>query len=141
MGRVFDLLIVDDDPSQLRLVEVMIHDLGLQHRCHYASSGPKALDFLMRVYPFEHAPRPHLILLDLNMPGMDGCELLHLLKSNPSLLSIPVIVLSTSYAQQDVDSCYREHANAYVKKPADYEGTFNLLRDIDRFWAGTAVVA
>jgi len=140
MGRALDLLIVDDNPGQLKLVQALLQDLGLMHRCHYAQDGPKALDFLYRRTPFEEAPRPHLILLDLNMPGMAGCEVLRLVKSDSALCSIPVIMLSTSEALKDVDACYSEHANAYVVKPRDLESNLNLLRDIDRFWADKSVL-
>jgi CheY-like chemotaxis protein len=141
MGRAVDLLIVDDDRGQLQLVEAMIRELGLQHRCHYTSNGFETLDFLHRVHPFEKAPRPQLILMDLNMPGMDGCEVLQQLKSDPALLSIPVIMFSSSQAEKDVSACYREHGNAYVRKPADFEETLTLFRDIDRFWAQSVTLA
>ncbi len=139
MGRVFDLLIVDDDPSQLKLVRTLIAELGLQHRCHYVLGGPDALNFLHRNPPFEAAPRPDLMLLDLNMPGLNGCEVLHHIKSDVNLRSIPVVMLSNSLALKDVISCYEEHANAYIRKPADLESNRKLLRDIDRFWAGCAL--
>lgn len=140
MGREFDLLIVDDDPDQLQLIEALVRELGLRHRCHYVASGPQAFDFLRRVPPFEKAPRPQLILLDLNMPGMNGCEVLRSLKSDVNLLSIPVIMLSNSQEENDINACYREHANVYLKKPADYEGTLALLRNINRFWAESALI-
>lgn len=140
MGRVFDLLIVDDDPVQLQLVQDLVRELGLLHRCHCVSDGGKALDLLRRRPPFEKAPRPDLILLDLNMPGMHGSEVLHRIKSDLELGSIPVIMLSSSEALQDVDACYREHANAYIQKPTDLESNLALLREIDRFWAELATV-
>lgn len=140
MGRVFDLLVVDDDPGQLKLVRTLIADLGLLHRCHHASGGHEALDFLRRQSQFVNAPRPNLILLDLNLPGMDGCEVLRHIKSDPELRSIPVVMLSSSLAWKDVISCYQEHANAYIKKPMDLESNRNLLRDLDRFWAECAVM-
>lgn len=135
MGRVFDMLVVDDDPGQKTLIQGVLGELGLSHRCHYAPNGPKALDFLRRTPPFENAPRPDLILLDFNMPGMDGCEVLHSVKSDPDLCSIPVVMLSSSEALKDVDACYREHANAYVLKPTDLESHLTLLRNLDRFWS------
>lgn len=140
MGRAVDLLIVDDDATQLQLVEAMLRELGLQHRCHYAPNGFKALDFLHRLHPFEKAPRPQLILLDLNMPGMNGCEVLQQLKSDPALLSIPVIMFSSSQAEKDVSACYQGHGNAYIRKPADYEETLTIFRDLDRFWAQSAML-
>jgi CheY-like chemotaxis protein len=140
MARIFDLLIVDDDPAQLKILCTLLRELNLEHRCHYASSGQQALDFLKHKAPFQGAVRPNLILLDLNMPGMDGCEVLRQIKSDPELRTIPVVMLSSSQAIQDVDACYREHANAYVRKPTDLESNLKLLRDIDRFWAELVVL-
>lgn len=140
MGRVFDLLIVDDDPGQVHLIQALMRELGLRHRCYGAQGGNAALDFLRRKPPFEEAPRPDLIFLDLNMPGMGGCEVLHQIKSDPDLSSIPVIMLSSSEALQDVDACYREHANAYIRKPLDLESNLTLVREINRFWAELATV-
>src|ERR1700749_4108688 len=98
MGQVFDLLIIDDDRDQVGIIKILLADLGLSHRCHHAASGATGLDFLRHKPPYENAPRPHLILLDLNMPQMDGCEVLRQVKSDLDLLSIPVIMLSTSQA-------------------------------------------
>ena len=140
MNAEFNLLVVDDDPGQVRLIRALLGHLGLSHRCHCALNGHSALDFLNKKPPFEHAPRPNLVLLDLNMPGMNGCDVLRYVKSDPELRSIPVIVLSTSQAAQDVNACYSEHANAYVYKGPDLESNLNLLRDIDRFWGAAAVL-
>lgn len=140
MARVFDLLIVDDDPAQLRMVQTLLRELRLEHRCQCAADGQQALDLLKRKPPFEKAFRPDLILLDLNMPGMDGCEVLRQIKSDPELRIIPVVMLSSSQAMQDIDACYREHANAYIRKPTDLESNLKLLRDIDRFWADLVVL-
>ncbi len=140
MGRVFDLLIVDDDPAQLQLAQSLLAELGLPHRCHHASDGPKAIDFLQRKHPFEEAPRPHLILMDLNMPGMDGCEVLRRVKSDAQLCAIPVIMFSSSQALQDVNAAYCGRANAYICKPTELEANLTLFRDIVRFWAEVAVL-
>jgi CheY-like chemotaxis protein len=140
MSRVFDLLVVDDDPGQLRLVESSFGELGLRHRCHYAASGSEALSFLKRSAPFENVPRPDLILLDLNMPGMDGCEVLRRIKSDPLVRTIPVLVLSSSDAAKDIEACYGAHANSYIQKPADLSGHVDLMRRIHRFWAESAIV-
>ena len=88
--RVRDLLIVDDDPIQAYLFEKVLRELGLEHRCFHAPGGNQALDFLHRIVPFENAPRPALIVLDLNMPGMDGCSVLREIKADPDLRRIPV---------------------------------------------------
>jgi CheY-like chemotaxis protein len=134
------LLIVDDDTAQVQLLKALLHELGLAHRCHHALSGDIALAFLNRAPPYQNAPRPHLILLDLNMPGMDGCEVLHRIKGDPKFLTIPVIVLSNSQSSQDVDACYNGHANAYLVKPGNLDAALAMVQSIDRFWCGTAQV-
>lgn len=141
MGRSFDLLIVDDDVSQGSLVRTLLQEMGLSHRCHHCSSGSEALDFLDRRAPFQNAPRPHLILLDVNLPGMDGCEVLERIKSNPQLRSIPVVMLSTSRSLRDIDACYNAHANAYIRKPTDLAGNVAVLRHLDQFWNDCELVA
>jgi|SRR5947209_9378973 len=135
MARIFDLLIIDDDVSQVSLVKSLLRELGLPHRCHHCPTGPETLNFLHRRAPFQRAPRPDLILLDVNMPGMDGCEILRRVKSDPELRSIPVVMLSSSRALKDVDACYSAHANAYIKKPTDLEGNLAFLRRLDQFWS------
>src|SRR4051794_4761341 len=95
-GRSRDLLIVDDDPNQVRLFEIMLEDLGLEHRCIHALSGQEALKILLRTPPYKDAPRPELIILDLNMPGMHGCDLLRELKRDPEFRGIPVIMFSST---------------------------------------------
>ncbi len=134
MSRAFDLLIVDDDAAQVALVRNLLRELDLTHRCHHCSSGEQTLAFLRRKPPFESAPRPHLILLDLNMPGMNGGEVLRKVKSDPELSTIPVVMLSSSRALKDVDACYKAHANAYIKKPLNLDGNLNFLRHLDQFW-------
>lgn len=138
MGRILDLLIVDDDPGQPQLIRAMINELALPDRCHYASSGFMALDFLNRRAPFEQAPRPDLILLDVNMPKMNGCELLQSIKNDTGFRLIPVIMMSNSESFSDVDACYGHSANAYIRKPADLDGNLRVVRGLDRFWSDTA---
>jgi two-component system response regulator len=138
MHRAFDLLIVDDDPDQVELIRIVIRELGLLHRCHHAANGSIALDFLNRRSPFEDAPRPHLILMDFNMPGMEACDVLRCIKGNSHLRSIPVIMLSSSQSLKDIDACYHEHANAWIQKPGDLDGSLQVIRELDRFWSETA---
>ena len=136
---ICDLLIVDDDIGQMRLLELLLRELGLAHRCHRALNGDAALSFLRKTPPYQDAPRPHLVLMDLNMPGMGGFEALRRIKSDPQLATIPVIILSSSRSAQDVDACYDNHANAYVVKPGDLDAAMAMVRSIDRFWCGTAL--
>ena len=140
MARVLNFLIVDDDAGQVEMIQALLGQLNLQHGCYYAPDGPNALDFLKHKPPFENVPRPDLILLDLNMPGMSGSEVLHQVKSDPELRSIPVIMVSGSLTSHDVQACYKEHANAFISKPPDMESTLTLLRHMHRFWADTALL-
>ena len=140
MGRGLDLLIVDDDPAQLHLIQSLLGELGLKHRCHYAPNGLDALAFLERTPPFQDAAPPNLILLDVEMPGMSGCDVLRQLKSHPVLRTIPVIMISGSQSLKEVDVCYSEHANAYVSKGADLNANLGLLKDITHFWCETVIL-
>jgi len=137
-ARVRDLLIVDDDIDQAKLFEILLVDLGFDHRCHYAGSGSAAVAFLRKDPPYEDAPRPDLIILDVNMPGLDGCDTLRLIKSDPRLRCIPVVMFSASTNDDDMVRCYKQHANAYVRKPSDLESSLAVVRQIERFWFGTA---
>lgn len=128
-------LVVDDNVHQFLLVRSLLKFLKLPHVCYYASDGMQALTFLNRRPPFEAAPRPDLVLLDFDMPGMNGCEVLHRLKEDPNLRSIPAIILSGSRSPNNVNACYREHANAFVQKPMDLDETIRVLESIDQFWS------
>lgn len=136
LGR--DLLIVDDDTTQVYLFRQMLRELGHAHRCHHAPNGIAALDFLYRKAPYKDAPRPELIILDINMPGMNGCEVLSKIKADPALRAIPIIMFSVGMSQDDVNRSYSAHANAYVRKPEDYEASLRVVDQIERFWCRTA---
>jgi two-component system, chemotaxis family, response regulator Rcp1 len=136
--RVHHLLIVDDEQAQARLFENLLTELGQPHQCHHAADGPQALDFLRRKGSNRKAPRPELIILDLKMPGMDGVAVLREIKRDPELRAIPVIMLSVSSAYEEFDRCYREYANACIRKPFDYESSVSLVRQIEQFWFHTA---
>ena len=137
-GKVRDLLVIDDDIGQVQLLRLLLTELGLPHRCHAVHDGRKALDFLHHQGSFGDAPRPDLILLDLNMPGMAGCEVLSRIKHDPELRNIPVIILSQSRDRADVIACYGERANAYIAKPADLDSNLELVQELERFWLQTA---
>ena len=129
-----DLLIVDDDESQALLFDILLEKLGLPHRCHHAASGRQALELLRGEADEKKIPRPDLIILDLNMPGMDGCAVLSAIKADPKLRCIPVIMFSLGNNKNEIGHCYHQRANAYVRKPIDYESTLDVIRQIDRFW-------
>jgi len=134
-GKRRDLLIVDDDVAQAYLFERLLKELGLATRCHYAAGGTQALDFLRRRHPYEKVPRPELIILDIHMPGTDGCAVLREIKGDPRLRCIPVIMFSL--AAEEFDACYLEQANACIRKPDDFDGTLRVVREIEQFWFHT----
>ena len=134
MSRVCDLLVVDDDTAQLQLLQLLLRELELPHHCHNVTTGDAALDFLHRKPPYESAPRPHLILLDLNLPGKTGCDILREIKTDPDLRLIPVIIFSQSQSRADIQACYTEKANAYISKPTDLDSNIKIIEAIERFW-------
>ena len=136
-SRTCDLLIVDDDPAQARLFEMVLQDIGCLHRCHAVANGKDALDFVRRKPPYESAPRPDLIILDRQMPGLDGCAVLREIKADPDLKRIPVVMFSGGGSAEAFEDCYKDHANACVRKPLDYEANLSVVRAIEQFWLGT----
>ncbi|HUQ91717.1 MAG TPA: response regulator, partial [Bryobacteraceae bacterium] len=125
---MFDLLVVEDDPATVFLLREILKDAKHRHTLHVVENGLEALDFLHRRGRYAGAPRPNLILLDLNMPKMDGLQVLSHIKADPHLLTIPVIVLSCSSHTEDVRKAYEAHANCYVQKPPDLERSFLLVQ-------------
>lgn len=137
-GAKYNLLIVDDDFRQIVLFEELLRELKLPHNCHHVINADFAADFLYKRPPYERAERPDLVLLDLDLPGKHGCDLLREIKLDLKLRSIPVIILSASQKIEDVSTCYREHANAFVRKANDLPGALRLVSAIDQFWLRTA---
>jgi CheY-like chemotaxis protein len=129
-----DLLLVEDDPGDVLITREALGDSKLLNNLHLASDGEEAVAFLRRQAPFEDVPRPDLILLDLNLPRLDGREVLAIIKSDPDLRRIPVVVLTTSEAEEDVLRSYDLHANAYVTKPVDFEAFVSIIHQIDSFY-------
>jgi two-component system, chemotaxis family, response regulator Rcp1 len=134
--RLVEILLVEDNPSDVLLTQIAMNECKIANRLHVAKDGEVALTFLRRQPPFEDAPRPDLVLLDLNLPRMDGRELLQEMKSDPTLLAIPVVVLTTSEAESDIGGSYELHANAYIAKPLDMEQFVRVVKGIDDFWFG-----
>ena len=129
-----DILLVEDNPADARLVREALAESDLTADLHWVSSGEEALSFLRHGIPFENAPTPDLVLLDLNLPGLRGQEVLCDIKQDPALLSIPVVVLTSSGARQDVLDAYAAHANSYVVKPADFDQFLALVGTIQKYW-------
>jgi CheY-like chemotaxis protein len=132
--RAIDVLLVEDDPGDVLLTrEVMEHN-EITKTLHVASDGQEGLDFLYKRGVHADAPQPDLILLDLNLPKYDGRQLLEQIKSDADLCHIPVVVLTTSSAEEDVLTSYQLHANAYVTKPVDVDQFMKAVRQIDEFF-------
>ncbi|HST55039.1 MAG TPA: response regulator [Solirubrobacteraceae bacterium] len=130
-----DVLLVEDDPGDVLMIREALAENKPQNRLSVVGDGEQASDFLHRRGDHPDAPRPDLILLDLNLPRKDGRELLAEVKGSADLRSIPVVVLSTSKADEDILRSYQLHANAYVTKPVDFEHFTDTVRQIDDFFA------
>jgi CheY-like chemotaxis protein len=131
---VVDVLLVEDDPGDVVLVQEAFEFNKVHNALHHVSDGVEALDFLHRRSGHETAPRPDLILLDLNLPRKDGREVLAEIKEDRDLRTIPVVVLTTSEAEEDILRSYDLHANAYVTKPVDFDRFIEVVRHIDDFF-------
>ena len=137
-GRAIDILLVEDDPGDELITREAFEHNKLKNRLHVAHDGEEGLDYLYRRGEFGDAPRPDLILLDLNLPKYDGRQLLEKIKSDPELCHIPVVVLTTSSAEEDILRSYKLHANAYVTKPVDLDQFIRVIRCLDEFWLTVA---
>lgn len=139
-SRPIEILLVEDSPSDTDLtVEAFREGKILSHLSH-VEDGEEAMEFLGRKNSYAGAPRPDLILLDLNLPRKDGREVLAELKSDPDLRTIPVVVLTTSKDDRDVSQAYRLQANCYIAKPVDFEQFVNVVRAIEQFWLEIATL-
>jgi chemotaxis family two-component system response regulator Rcp1 len=129
-----DILLVEDNPGDARLTIEALKDAKVHNRLTVAADGEIALSMLRREGAHRAAPRPDLILLDLNLPRLDGRELLQAIKGDESLRTIPVVVLTTSQAEKDIAESYRLNANAYVIKPVGLDQFLDIVRAIEGFW-------
>jgi two-component system, chemotaxis family, response regulator Rcp1 len=133
-SNAIEILLVEDSPADVRLTVEALKDAEVMNRLHVVGNGTKAMDFLRRRGSYAEAPRPHLILLDLNLPGKDGREVLQEVKTEPDLRRIPVVVLTTSQAEEDVLRSYDLHCNCYITKPLDFNEFIVAIRSIEQFW-------
>jgi CheY-like chemotaxis protein len=134
MSKPLDILLVEDNPADVRLTQEAFLEGKILNNLTVARDGVEAMDFLHRRGNHAGAVRPDLILLDLNLPRKDGREVLAEIKSDPSLMRIPVVVLTTSRAEMDIVKSYNLHANCYVVKPVDLDQFINVIKSIDNFW-------
>ncbi len=129
-----DILLVEDNPGDVRLTQEILKESKVRNNLMVVGNGADALGFLRRQGSYRDATRPDLILLDLNLPKMDGRELLAEIKEDPELKRIPVVILTTSKAEQDVLETYNLHANCYISKPIGLEQFVKVVRSIENFW-------
>ena len=133
-AQTVDVLLVEDDPGDILMTREAFEFYKIRNPLHVVTDGEQALQFVRRTGPFAAAPRPGLILLDVNLPRVSGLEVLAELKRDPDLLRIPVVILTTSQAEEDILRSYQLHANAYVSKPVDFEQFIAAIRQIDKFF-------
>jgi CheY-like chemotaxis protein len=133
-SQPIEILLVEDNAGDVRLTEEALRESRIRHRLSVAHDGLEAMAFLLHEAAFADAPRPDLILLDLNLPGKDGRKVLAEIKQSAKLKTIPVVVLTTSADDGDVFSSYALHANAYLVKPVDYDQFLTTMRSIEDFW-------
>ena len=129
-----DILLVEDNPGDVRLTQEALLEGKVKNRLYIAKDGVEAIEFLRREGNFHDAVRPDLILLDLNLPRKDGRQVLQEIKSDPALRVIPVVVLTTSEAEEDILKSYDLHANCYITKPVDLEQFLKIVQMIEDFW-------
>jgi chemotaxis family two-component system response regulator Rcp1 len=129
-----EVLLVEDSPGDVRLTREAFRDAKVHINLHVATDGTKAMAFLNREGEHAKAPRPDLVLLDLNLPKKDGREVLQEIKESHTLKSIPVVILTTSSSEADILKSYRLHANCYITKPVGLEGFLTVVKSIDNFW-------
>jgi CheY-like chemotaxis protein len=129
-----DILLVEDSAGDVRLTIEALKEAKVRNRLNVVTDGVEALDFLYRRGKYTDAPRPDLILLDLNLPRKDGRDVLAVIKDEEDLRRIPVVVLTTSQAEEDILQAYDLHANCYISKPVDFEQFMNVVRSIEDFW-------
>lgn len=133
-SKPIEILLVEDNPGDVRLTMESLYDARIHNNMIVASDGLEAMACLRREGKYAEATRPDLILLDLNLPRMNGFEVLNEIKEDPNLKRIPVVVLTTSQAEQDIIQSYNLYANAYVTKPVDLEQFVKVLKSIEDFW-------
>jgi two-component system, chemotaxis family, response regulator Rcp1 len=129
-----EVLLVEDSPGDVRLTREAFKEAKVLINLNVASDGVEAMAFLGREGKYADAPRPDLILLDLNLPKKDGREVLAELKESPALKSIPVVILTTSASEGDIHGSYQLHANCYITKPVGLDGFLKVVKSIDSFW-------
>jgi CheY-like chemotaxis protein len=133
-GRPIEVLLVEDNPGDVRLTQEALKEAKVRNNLSVVGDGVEALEFLHREGPFSASPRPDIVLLDLNLPRKDGRQVLAEVKADPDLRRIPVVILTTSKAEEDILKTYDLHANCFVTKPVGFEQFIRVVQSIENFW-------
>ena len=139
-GRPVNILLIEDNPGDIRLTKEAFKETRMAVNLNVVTDGVEALQYLKRQDEYTDAIVPDLILLDLNLPKKDGREVLEIIKKDEKLMCIPVVVLTTSGAEQDISNSYRLHANCYLNKPIEFDKFFDLIQKVEDFWLSTTVL-
>jgi CheY-like chemotaxis protein len=132
--EIVRILLVEDNPGDVRLTQEALKEAKFRNTLHVVGDGVEALAYLRQQGKYSGATRPHMVMLDLNMPRMDGREVLEAIKTDPDLRRIPVVVLTSSEAETDIAKAYELHANAYVTKPVGIDHFLEVVKSIEEFW-------
>jgi two-component system, chemotaxis family, response regulator Rcp1 len=139
-ARPFQILLVEDSLEDAQMAQEALKDAKVENELHVVRDGESAMAFVRQEGEFVDAPRPHLVLLDLNLPGKDGREVLSEIKADPDLRRLPVVVMSTSSSEHDIQLAYDLHVNAYVRKPMNLDRLDEIVHAIDEFWFGVVTL-
>ncbi len=139
-NQPIEVLLVEDNPGDARLTKEALTEWDILNNLHVVEDGQKGLAFLRRQEPYEDAPRPDLIILDLNLPKITGRDLLEAIKEDGDLLTIPVVVLTTSQSDRDIRQAYDLHANCYITKPVDLDRFMEVIKSFGTFWFSTVTL-
>jgi chemotaxis family two-component system response regulator Rcp1 len=132
--RPIEILLIEDNPGDVDLTKEALQEAKVRNRLHVVDDGAKAVDFLYKRGAYADVPRPDIVLLDLNLPKKDGRQVLEEVKADPQLAEIPVVILTTSQAEEDIIRSYQLHANCYITKPVDFKQFMHVVKSIEEFW-------
>lgn len=135
--RIINILLVEDNLADIRLIQEALKEGNISHTLHVVKDGVQAINFLHKLHPFTETTVPDLILLDLNIPRKSGQEVLREIKQDAKLKSIPVVIITTSSSELDVEKTYANDANCYITKPVDFDQFTSVIKLIDDFWVSS----